>query len=139
MGRPLVLGIERSVPLDPDRDLRTRVGPRHPWVAWAARVGLALVFAIGMLSAGGGKLKEAEYEPQVEVAEDIEVAARNGRQARVVRRTLWSWRDDCRPPVLVRPRAPQQLEPSVPTPSRPCWQRPRRAPPPDEDDDMTIG
>jgi hypothetical protein len=134
-----VLGIARTVLSVPDRDLRRSVRTRHPWMAWVARVGLALVFALGMLSSASGKLYEAEYEPEVEVEVNGEVIAREGKQARVARRTASSMHGGGRGQGLARPRAPQRLEPTVPEPPRPRWQRPRRPPAPVEDDGLSIG
>jgi hypothetical protein len=123
-------------PLEP----RSRPRRHRRWVvAWAARVALALVFALGMMSSTSRKLTEAEYEPVVEVGEDGEALAREGKSARVVRRHDaarrmggWVW-------TVSRPRAPQRLDPTVPEPTPPRWLRPRRAPPPADDDGPSIG
>jgi hypothetical protein len=108
-------------------------------VAWVARVGLAFVFALGMLSPASGKLYEPEFEPEVEVGVDGEVVAREGTQARIMRRAACSSRGGRWVRAHARPRAPQRLEPTVPEPPPPRWTRPRRAPPPVEDDGLSIG
>lgn len=110
------------------------------WAAWVSRVVLACVFAIGMLGPTSRTLVEAEAEPEptVEIGEDGEVIAREDDLLRLVRRGAarggsgWARR-------LARARAPQQVDPTVPSPTPPRWQRPRRAPPPSDGDGPSIG
>jgi hypothetical protein len=108
--------------------------------AWTSRVVLAVLFAFGMLGSATRPLfeGEAESEPVVEIGEDGETVAREEELYRVSRRHAarggprWA-----RPRVRLRP--PAKLEPTVDAPTRPGWQRPRRAPPPSDDDDIAIG
>jgi hypothetical protein len=112
----------------------------HPWVAWASRVVVAVLFAIGMLGSAARPLSEAEaeQEPVVEIGEDGEVVAREDELVRIVRRCAahggpWWARK------RARSRAPLRLDPTAPEPTPPRWQRPRRAPPPSDEDDASIG
>jgi hypothetical protein len=111
-----------------------------PWVAWASRTVLSLLFSLGMLGAGSRPLVEVEPEPTVEIGEDGQAAPREEQDARIVRRNVshrraWSTRE------AARVRAPMRLQPTTPPPTLPDWQRPRRAPPPadGDDDDTSLG
>ena len=116
----------------PTLALRPR-GVTHPWAAWLSRVVLACLFAIGMLGTASRTLveAEAESEPAVEIGEDGEILAREDDLVRLVRRRGsqgGSWARG-----LARVRPPRQVDPTVPCPTPPRWQRPRRAPPPSDD------
>jgi hypothetical protein len=111
----------------------------RPWAAWGSRIVLAVLFAIGMLGSATRPLPEAQAEePVVEIGEDGEVVAREDELVRLVRRKAprggapWARR-------LGRTRPPARLDPTVPAPTPPRWRRPRRAPPPSEDDGPSIG
>ena len=112
----------------------------HPWVAWASRIVVAVLFAVGMLGSAARPLTEAEgeQEPVVEIGEDGEAVAREEDLVRAVRRYAshggpW-W---ARKRTQARP--PERLDPTVRAPTPPCWQRPRRASPPGDDDGTAIG
>lgn len=119
-------------------DLRHREASR--WLAWLSRTVLACLFAIGMLGTASRPLVEAEVEPEstVELGEVGEVLAREHALARLGRRTSshgrswWARR-------LAWAQAPGQVDPTVASPTPPRWQRPRRAPPPSDDDGPSIG
>ena len=107
-------------------------------MAWASRVVLAVLFAFGMLGSATRPILErgAEKEPIVEIGEDGETVAREEELLRSFRRPAshgprWARR-------LAGTRPPAKLDPTVAAPARPDWQRPRRAPPPG-DDDLAIG
>lgn len=112
----------------------------HRWAAWASRVVLAVLLSFGMLGSVTRPLLEgeAEKEPVVEIGEDGEAVAREEELLRFFRRHAshggprWAR-------TLARTRPPAKLEPTVAAPARPGWQRPRRAPPPGDDDDIAIG
>lgn len=120
-----------------EHDLRLRRASTHPWAAWASRLVLSVLFAVGMLGVGSRPLVESELEPTIEIGEDAEAVAREGKDARIVRRHA-SQRGTWPAGMVVRSRAPQRLEPTVRAPVPPRWQRPRRTPPVD-DDDIAIG
>lgn len=115
-------------------------GVARACAAWVSRVVLACVFAIGMLGPTSRTLVEAEAEPEpaVEIGEDGEVIAREDDLLRLVRRGAsrggprWARR-------LAQTRPPQRVDPTVPSPTPPRWQRPRRAPPPSDEDGAAIG
>lgn len=98
---------------------------------------LAFVFAFGMLSPTGGELYDEELDPTAEVDEDGEVLARQGTQSRATRRSAGS---TAGPGVraIASPRAPRRLGSTRNERGRHGWLRPRRVPPPD-DDDASIG
>jgi hypothetical protein len=112
----------------------------HLCAAWCSRVVLAVLFAFGMLGSATRPLfgGEAETEPVVEIGEDGENVAREEELHRLLRRHVphsgprWAR-------TLARARPPATLDPTVDAPTRPSWQRPRRAPPPSDDDDIAIG
>jgi hypothetical protein len=120
-----------------DHDLRSRRASPHGWVAWASRLVLSVLFAVGMFGAGSRPLVESELEPTVEIGEDAEVVAREGKDARIVRRHAQQ-RGTWPASMVARSRPPQRLAPTVRAPVPPRWQRPRRTPPAD-DDDIAIG
>lgn len=123
----------------PSHDPRPRRAAPHRWVAWASRLVLSFLFAVGMLGGGSRSLVEVEQEPTVEIGEDGEVGSREEKDARIVGRHA-PHRRAGQARALERSRPPQRLEPTVPSPTPPRWQRPRRAPPPaDGDDDTSIG
>lgn len=115
-----------------------RDGVARAWAAWVSRVVLACLFAIGMIGASSRPLVEAEAEPVVEIGEDGEILAREDDLLRLVRRggshgaARWAHQ-------RVLARAPRQVDPTVPAPAPPRWQRPRRCPPPSDDDGPSIG
>jgi hypothetical protein len=97
------------------------------------------MIAFGMLGSAGRPLyeAEAEREPVVEIGEDGEVLGREDELARAIRRHA-SHRRAWQARGRARVRAPQRRVPPGPAPTPPRWQRPRRAPPPN-DDDASIG
>lgn len=121
-----------------EHDPRPRRARTPPWAAWASRLVLSVLFAVGMLGLGSRPLVESELEPTVEIGEDAEVFAREGKDARIVRRHASQRGTWLAGTVGARSRAPQRLEPTARPPGPPRWQGPRRTQPAD-DDDLAIG
>jgi hypothetical protein len=98
-----------------------------------SRIVVALVFAIGVLPSSGATVRAAnESEIGIHGAEDFEAHRRNNLDAQAPRRLRAGapLARELELPTLPRTLAPQRIE--VP---RPSWQRPRRTPPPDNEDD----
>lgn len=99
------------------------------------RVVLAVLFALGsMLGSAGRQPAPAETEQMMAAGavEDGELIARKSDGVRLARR-LASADDPWWAHGLAHARPPQRLDPTVPAPIVPCWQRPRRSLPIDDD------
>lgn len=109
--------------------------PPRQWWAWAGRLALTLVFVLGTLASVGGRLAEAELEGErtVECGEEGEPLSSCGLRARVVRRSA-PHGPAAYGHALTALRAPPRLDAVAPEPPSPGWLRPRRVPPPDDED-----
>lgn len=92
-----------------------------------------MVFVLGTLASAGGKPYAAEGElVVVEHAEEGEPLASRSLELRMARRA--AVRGGAGGFGVTRARVPQRLDPTAPEPPRPSWPRPRRVPPPDDED-----
>lgn len=102
-------------------------------LAWLARVVFAMVVMGGVLATAGATpvIGEAEGGDLVEESEDSETVEEASLHARATRQASAGSGAHRRERAL---HVPRSLAPSVAAPTPPSWHRPRRAPPPDEDD-----
>jgi hypothetical protein len=96
---------------------------------------LALMLALGTLASTDSW--EAEGDPSQELGEESEWLVPHSSQA-VARARCSTLPDHDAPASRPSLRASLVLAPPGPMPSRPTWERPRRVPPSDDDDDETM-